>query len=175
MRGLEPPRPYGHTDLNRARLPIPPHPRGLASLAPRPSRERGENLVELARRVADAAGLLRASGRVVLQVTRSRARKCSFGQGVALCGCTGRSSSDRPAPPDGVARRSSLRPRALLSAPRNVRCARASHCQPGRHRCTRRYLGRQCRHSGCRSSSSTAAQQLRPTLLRARSPRSKTR
>ena len=28
MRGLEPPRPYGHTDLNRARLPIPPHPRG---------------------------------------------------------------------------------------------------------------------------------------------------
>ena len=26
MRGLEPPRPYGHTDLNRARLPIPPHP-----------------------------------------------------------------------------------------------------------------------------------------------------
>ena len=28
MRGLEPPRPEGHTDLNRARLPIPPHPRG---------------------------------------------------------------------------------------------------------------------------------------------------
>src|SRR5215831_3966406 len=27
MRGLEPPRPKGHTDLNRARLPIPPHPR----------------------------------------------------------------------------------------------------------------------------------------------------
>jgi stress-induced morphogen len=26
MRGLEPPRPEGHTDLNRARLPIPPHP-----------------------------------------------------------------------------------------------------------------------------------------------------
>src|SRR5580765_503879 len=26
MRGLEPPRPIGHTDLNRARLPIPPHP-----------------------------------------------------------------------------------------------------------------------------------------------------
>jgi hypothetical protein len=22
--GVEPPRPYGHTDLNRARLPIPP-------------------------------------------------------------------------------------------------------------------------------------------------------
>ncbi len=30
MRGLEPPRPYGHTDLNRARLPIPPHPRGAS-------------------------------------------------------------------------------------------------------------------------------------------------
>src|SRR6266851_682386 len=28
MRGLEPPRGYPHTDLNRARLPIPPHPRG---------------------------------------------------------------------------------------------------------------------------------------------------
>jgi hypothetical protein len=26
MRGLEPPRPYGHGDLNAARLPIPPHP-----------------------------------------------------------------------------------------------------------------------------------------------------
>jgi hypothetical protein len=34
MRGLEPPRPYGHTDLNRARLPIPPHPRGRTILAP---------------------------------------------------------------------------------------------------------------------------------------------
>jgi hypothetical protein len=28
MRGLEPPRTCIHTDLNRARLPIPPHPRG---------------------------------------------------------------------------------------------------------------------------------------------------
>src|SRR5919198_4566628 len=28
MRGLEPPRACAHTDLNRARLPIPPHPRG---------------------------------------------------------------------------------------------------------------------------------------------------
>ena len=27
MRGLEPPRTCIHTDLNRARLPIPPHPR----------------------------------------------------------------------------------------------------------------------------------------------------
>jgi hypothetical protein len=30
MRGLEPPRGRPHTDLNRARLPIPPHPRGRA-------------------------------------------------------------------------------------------------------------------------------------------------
>ena len=29
MRGLEPPRGFPHTDLNRARLPIPPHPREL--------------------------------------------------------------------------------------------------------------------------------------------------
>src|SRR3954464_3151951 len=28
MRGLEPPRACAHTALNRARLPIPPHPRG---------------------------------------------------------------------------------------------------------------------------------------------------
>ena len=28
MRGLEPPRGCPHTDLNRARLPVPPHPRG---------------------------------------------------------------------------------------------------------------------------------------------------
>src|SRR3954468_3842930 len=33
MRGLEPPRPEGHTDLNRARLPIPPHPRAWDSVA----------------------------------------------------------------------------------------------------------------------------------------------
>src|SRR3954467_14048320 len=32
MRGLEPPRPFGHTDLNRARLPIPPHPHAAARL-----------------------------------------------------------------------------------------------------------------------------------------------
>src|SRR5262249_47520928 len=36
MRGLEPPRPEGHTDLNRARLPIPPHPRAWDSVAGRP-------------------------------------------------------------------------------------------------------------------------------------------
>ncbi len=33
MRGLEPPRGFPHTALNRARLPIPPHPRGFRILA----------------------------------------------------------------------------------------------------------------------------------------------
>jgi hypothetical protein len=33
MKGLEPSRGYPHTDLNRARLPIPPHPRGSRSVA----------------------------------------------------------------------------------------------------------------------------------------------
>jgi hypothetical protein len=35
MRGLEPPRGFPHTDLNRARLPIPPHPRGQMIVAVR--------------------------------------------------------------------------------------------------------------------------------------------
>ncbi len=47
MRGLEPPRTYIHTDLNRARLPIPPHPRDAA----RRYRNRGA-----AGRVGEAAG-----------------------------------------------------------------------------------------------------------------------
>ena len=34
MRGLEPPRGFPHTDLNRARLPIPPHPRARANSSP---------------------------------------------------------------------------------------------------------------------------------------------
>ena len=40
MRGLEPPRGFPHTDLNRARLPIPPHPRAADIIAAcsRPSR-----------------------------------------------------------------------------------------------------------------------------------------
>jgi hypothetical protein len=35
MRGLEPPPGFPDTDLNRARLPIPPHPRGLAKISQR--------------------------------------------------------------------------------------------------------------------------------------------
>jgi hypothetical protein len=27
VTGVEPARPFGHLDLNQARLPIPPHPR----------------------------------------------------------------------------------------------------------------------------------------------------
>jgi|HubBroStandDraft_2_1064218.scaffolds.fasta_scaffold01528_2 hypothetical protein len=33
MRGLEPPPGFPDTDLNRARLPIPPHPRGEAKIS----------------------------------------------------------------------------------------------------------------------------------------------
>jgi hypothetical protein len=33
MRGLEPPPGCPDTDLNRARLPIPPHPRGDAKIS----------------------------------------------------------------------------------------------------------------------------------------------
>ena len=28
LKGVEPPRPFGHGDLNAARLPVPPQPRG---------------------------------------------------------------------------------------------------------------------------------------------------
>ena len=49
MRGLEPPRPEGHTDLNRARLPIPPHPRGTPILAGTFSRSRTSHPVMLPR------------------------------------------------------------------------------------------------------------------------------
>src|SRR3954453_10747421 len=37
-RGVEPPRPFGHTDLNRARLPIPPLAREARSGYPTPRR-----------------------------------------------------------------------------------------------------------------------------------------
>src|SRR6185436_11875328 len=40
MRGLEPPRAEAHTDLNRARLPIPPHPRLREIDSVPPPRER---------------------------------------------------------------------------------------------------------------------------------------
>src|SRR3954464_11304642 len=33
LRGVEPPRALAHTDLNRARLPVPPQPRGAGNLA----------------------------------------------------------------------------------------------------------------------------------------------
>ena len=57
MRGLEPPRACAHTDLNRARLPIPPHPRGrsiVSALAPRPVFRIPENrkVLEVARDAA---------------------------------------------------------------------------------------------------------------------------
>ena len=36
--GVEPPRPHGHTDLNRARLPIPP----FLPITPREKNSRGK-------------------------------------------------------------------------------------------------------------------------------------
>ena len=64
MRGLEPPRPERHTDLNRARLPIPPHPRApdsVAAVGPRPSRiarsgDGALKLADVAREVALRVG-----------------------------------------------------------------------------------------------------------------------
>src|SRR5699024_1451123 len=41
--GVEPPRPLGHTDLNRARLPIPPPARICMELLSCPSRSRMTN------------------------------------------------------------------------------------------------------------------------------------
>ncbi len=34
MRGVEPPRPFEHKNLNLARLPIPPHPHFVVSKNP---------------------------------------------------------------------------------------------------------------------------------------------
>jgi hypothetical protein len=56
MRGLEPPRPYGHTDLNRARLPIPPHPRAVAVY------RRARLLLRGAELLLDALDVLREIG-----------------------------------------------------------------------------------------------------------------
>src|SRR5579862_8233526 len=41
MRGLEPPQSYLHTDLNRARLPIPPHPQAGVPTISHALRRRG--------------------------------------------------------------------------------------------------------------------------------------
>src|SRR3972149_3337352 len=71
MRGLEPPRPYGHTDLNRARLPIPPHPRGRANLSAAPGLPR--------RRL-----LPRASGMLTRDRTRSSCVLLVVTRGFAL-------------------------------------------------------------------------------------------
>ena len=84
---------------------------GIPPSAPRPTATMPRG--ELGRKMA------------VLDARPVKAKKCSFGQAVALCGCTGGSSSDRPAPRSGVARRTSLEPIALQSPPRSIRCARA--------------------------------------------------
>ncbi len=40
LRGVEPPRAFAHTDLNRARLPVPPQPRGRPIYRLRPAHPR---------------------------------------------------------------------------------------------------------------------------------------
>src|SRR5690606_19969575 len=64
--GVEPPRPFGHTDLNRARLPIPPLAREAGSGYPtarRPSQSAGATArtVEGWRHIARGAGRKRQS------------------------------------------------------------------------------------------------------------------
>ncbi len=66
-RGLEPPRPFGHWNLNPARLPVPPLPRGGSMYADRggvsSSRQAGEGGPKSFRTSASCAGI-RAAGRL---------------------------------------------------------------------------------------------------------------
>jgi hypothetical protein len=70
MRGLEPPRSYLHTDLNRARLPIPPHPQtagddiaraGLGEARRRPIADKVARPADPAHRAAGGGRLARES------------------------------------------------------------------------------------------------------------------
>jgi hypothetical protein len=63
MRGLEPPPGLPDTDLNRARLPIPPHPRGV----------RGEDIAD----VVGGVRLQRARHRSPDSASRSSIATCS--------------------------------------------------------------------------------------------------
>jgi hypothetical protein len=77
MRGLEPPPSFLDTDLNRARLPIPPHPRAVGSediaLDLHPGREHGTSVQGPDR--ADSGGPLgrTRSGALLASVELSRA------------------------------------------------------------------------------------------------------
>ena len=63
MRGLEPPRSFPHTDLNRARLPVPPHPQcgGQSSTGRERVRGRFMARLDLFRRAATVPFVLIAA------------------------------------------------------------------------------------------------------------------
>ena len=80
MRGLEPPRAFAHTDLNRARLPIPPHPRSGAQCS-RAAARTTRSIFRLRRGLllVVAAGLaLPLTASSARDPTRSTARSTEF-------------------------------------------------------------------------------------------------
>ena len=120
MRGLEPPRPYGHTDLNRARLPIPPHPRGGGILAARRWVDRGER-----RRFGHACR--NASPFPASHLTCSD----GFPSSAGCCACSRSPRAHRPEPdPRQRARRGRSAPRApSLAGSIRPPCTRGRACR----------------------------------------------
>src|SRR5512134_557696 len=76
--GVEPPHPFGHTDLNRARLPIPPLARAPARLTrsplppPPPSVAAGPPSTLASDLVARLTGVSAAQGRSTAAAWRGR-------------------------------------------------------------------------------------------------------
>jgi hypothetical protein len=66
MRGLEPPRSFPHTDLNRARLPVPPHPQCGGQSSTGCERSIADSCVplDLVRRTATVPCMLIAAARI---------------------------------------------------------------------------------------------------------------
>src|SRR4051794_41974251 len=100
--GVEPPRPYGHTDLNRARLPFRHSPEGTPKIAAGPAPQ-----VALTVRGYDHSsagkGRFRGSPSAVRATARraGRGRNCQGVQGgrPARGGCRGAAAWERR-PPD---------------------------------------------------------------------------
>ena len=96
MRGLEPPRGCPHTDLNRARLPIPPHPRAADIIAGAPNGSLGAR--DPTESVRTMAGVLRLALIAVLALpalVRGRRDGCRR----PVAGRSSRSSSRSTQPP----------------------------------------------------------------------------
>ena len=168
MRGLEPPRAFAHTDLNRARLPIPPHPRGgrivaadrhrvAASCVPWPpasSRPRprcGPRLARAALR-AGAAAQPAAPARPGSSRSSSRCRSRRSPRRSSATACSQRRR--RPQ------HRLNLRAPASVSLPPHARRPRSARCGP---RSSQRSRARAS--AGATASSSTGW----PSSCRARS------